>query len=195
MKSILDRMWLAKPIACNVFVETIDEGEDQFSTGSGVLISPEGTIITAAHVVRKAKLIRVTLPDRSLVVIDKHYIDPEHDVAFLDSMRSVDHFMPLSDSSVVVAGDKALHVGNVHGVYDDSILRGTVLRVNMHRLMFDKTTGCIMVHLGAKPGCSGGGVYVRGKLIGIVTHIFGEDAFVFPSNICKDILDACGLGE
>ena len=164
---------------------------ERYSTGSGVVISDTGRILTAAHVIDGAKSVRVTLRNGKVFDVDSFYVDVKHDVGIIDlglPFGSVD-FMPLSDLDDVETGQWVVHVGNVNGIWTDTVVRGKIHDVSFYRLSLGKDIEFIVVKMEIKPGCSGGGVYVGDELIGIVKAYWGGAAIIIPSDVCKLVLE------
>lgn len=177
----------------NVVVEAIYNTPfgERYSTGSGVVISNTGRILTAAHVIDGARSVRVTLHNGKVFDVDSFYVDVKHDVGIIDlglPFGSVD-FIPLSDSDDIEKDHITIHVGNVNGIWTDTVVRGKIYDPNFYRLSLGKDIGFIVVKMEIKPGCSGGGVYIGDKLIGIVKAYWDGAAIIIPSNVCKLVLE------
>jgi serine protease Do len=177
------------------------------STGSGVVISPEGHIVTNAHVVRGAMRLQVTLaPERSeeyqsilrprgrTVAAKLLGFDEETDLAVLkvDSVK-----LPaavLADSDRVRQGQIVLALGNPFGL-DNSVSMGVVSAV-ARQLEADSPVIYLQTDASINPGNSGGPmVDVDGKVIGINAMIFSRSGgsegigFAVPVNIVRYVAD------
>lgn len=182
----------------NVVIESVyDNGfsKPQYKVGSGIVISKDGIILTAKHVINEATSVRVTLYDGRMFTITKFYTDPNSDVAYIDLPCDVNDFIPLSDSNDVKDGDKVVFVGNPEGIWENRTAYGRVLNAALNRLCFDPTGPTLMIHAKIIPGYSGGGVYVAHKLVGIISRGGPEYAFVISSNTCQRVLNESGMGE
>ena len=177
------------------------------STGSGVVISPEGYIVTNAHVVRGALRIQVTLaqqrgeefqsilrPRGRTVAAKLVGFDEETDLAVVkvDGMK-----LPaaaLADSDRVRQGQIVLALGNPFGL-DNSVSMGVVSAV-ARQLEPDSPVIYIQTDASINPGNSGGPmVDVDGNVIGINTMIFSRSGgsegvgFAVPVHIVRNVAD------
>jgi len=182
----------------NVVIESVYDkkfSEPRYSMGSGVVISKDGIILTAKHVVNEATSVRITLYDGRMFTITEFYTDAESDVAYIDLPCDVNDFIPLSDSNDVKDGDKVVLVGNPGGIWENRTAYGRVLNVAFNRLCLDPTNPVLVVSAKTEPGYSGGGVYVNHKLVGIISR--GSPMFIFAisSNTCFRALRESGYAE
>ncbi len=164
---------------------------EHHSIGSGVVISDTGQILTAAHVIDMAKSVRVTLHSGKVFDVDSFYVDAKHDVGIIDldlPFGSVD-FMPLSDSDDIEKDNAVVHVGNVNGIWTDTVVRGKIYDPHFYRLPLGKDIEFIVVKMKIEPGCSGGGIYIGDELIGIVKAYWDGAAIIIPSDVCKLVLE------
>lgn len=177
----------------NVLVEVVRTdplfGNTAYSMGSGVVVSEDGVILTAGHVLREAREVRVTLHDGRTFDVNDFYVDDEYDVGFINLSYNMDVFIPLSDSNMVNDGDKVFHIGNPGGIETDIRFNGRVSDSCFKRLALGKDVGFILTVMDAEHGCSGGGVYADDKLIGIVVIKIDKFTIIVPSNICKSVMD------
>jgi len=179
-------------IKYNVVVEgsrTLIIGE-YISIGSGVLISEDGLIVTAKHVVKHADSVRITLYDGRIFDANKWYEDPKNDVAIIDLPIEVNEYTILTDSNEIKSGDRIYNIGNVRGIWDNTIIYGKVHRTGFKRLMLGRDCEFIFAtKMDIAPGCSGGGVYRGDDLIGIVVMRSPGATFIIPSNICNKAVE------
>ena len=166
--------------------------------GSGVIVSPEGYILTNNHVVDGATSVQVVLSDRrefKARVIGK---DAKTDVAVvkIDAGGTLPA-ITIGDSERVEVGDYALAVGNPFGV-GQSVTLGIVSAT--HRGMRNEIEGYedfIQTDAAINPGNSGGAlVNDRGELIGINTAIIAHGSegnqgigFAVPVNLARNVMD------
>jgi serine protease Do len=165
--------------------------------GSGVIVSPEGYILTNNHVVDGATSVQVVLSDRreyKARVIGK---DDKTDVAVVKIDAGNLPAITIGDSERVEVGDFALAVGNPFGV-GQSVTLGIVSAT--HRGMRNEIEGYedfIQTDAAINPGNSGGAlVNDRGELIGINTAIIAHGSegnqgigFAVPINLARNIMD------
>lgn len=163
--------------------------------GSGIIISPDGYIVTNNHVVDGAMQIRVTLNDRRVLNAKLIGADKLTDLAVI----KVDaHDLPSiawGDSSKLKPGQTVLAFGSPFGYFQFSVTRGIVSAVNRPNPYSDdprKPGGYIQTDAAINPGNSGGAlVDSRGELVGINTFIisnsgsFAGAGFAIPSQIVR----------
>jgi len=142
--------------------------------GTGVILTPDGEILTNAHVVEGARLLTVTVPgesqSRRVDVIDA---DTDGDLALL-RIRDASGLMPadLGTSSDLRAGEDVVAIGNALGIRGDpSVTRGIVSGLGRS---IDTLTGLIQTDAAINPGNSGGPlVNSAGEVVGINTAVRG----------------------
>ncbi|MEO6805093.1 MAG: Do family serine endopeptidase [Edaphobacter sp.] len=163
--------------------------------GSGVIISPDGYIVTNNHVVDGALEMRVTLSDRRVMTAKLVGVDKLTDLAVV----KVDaHDLPSiawGDSTKLKPGQTVLAFGSPFGYFQNSVTRGIVSAVNRENPYRDdarKPGGYIQTDAAINPGNSGGAlVDSRGELVGINTFIisnsgsFAGAGFAIPSQIVR----------
>src|ERR1700761_7958972 len=173
--------------------------ELQHGIGSGVIISPDGYIVTNNHVVDGATQIKVTLHDRRVVNAKVIGRDKLTDLAVI----KIDaHDLPTiqwGDSSKLQPGQTVLAFGNPFGYFQFSVTRGIVSAVNRQNPYSDdprKLGGYIQTDAAINPGNSGGAlVDAHGDLVGINTFIisnsgsFAGAGFAIPEQIAKATAD------
>jgi len=162
--------------------------------GSGVVISPDGLVLTNAHVVNGAKEIRLSDTEGRTTESRLLGIDPDTDLALLraDAARSL-AFAPLGDSKALRRGQIAIAIGNPLG-FESTVTAGVIsalgrsLRSVSGRMIED----VIQTDASLNPGNSGGPlVSSRGEVIGINTAIImGAQGICFAvaSNTANHVL-------
>jgi serine protease Do len=165
--------------------------------GSGVIISPDGYIVTNDHVVDGAKDIKVTLHDRRVLNGRVVGIDKLTDLAVVKVNA---HDLPAiswGDSSKLEPGQSVLAFGSPFGYFQFSVTRGIVSAVNRPNPYANdarKPGGYIQTDAAINPGNSGGPlVNAHGELVGINTFIisnsgsFAGAGFAIPSQMAHAI--------
>jgi serine protease Do len=163
--------------------------------GSGVIISPDGYIVTNNHVVDGALQMRVMLSDRRVLTAKLVGVDKLTDLAVV----KVDaHDLPSiawGDSAKLKPGQTVLAFGSPFGYFQNSVTRGIVSAVNRENPYRDdarKPGGYIQTDAAINPGNSGGAlVNAHGELVGINTFIisnsgsFAGAGFAIPSQLVR----------
>ena len=178
----------------NVVVEVERQGRfgPRYSVGSGVVISEDGLILTAGHVVEDASKVKVTLSDGQEFITEVFYADPNEDVGLIPLFTDVNDFIHLSDSNDITPYDIVYNIGNANGIWDNSIFFGIVYENHFKRMFLDIDSEFMFAKMKVYPGCSGGGVYHYNKLIGVVVMGVTRDrqaTFIVPSNVCAQVIE------
>lgn len=167
-------------------------------TGSGVIIDPEGYILTNEHVVRSADEIKVTLADNPDKKLDGKVIgrDERTDLAVVKIKSSKPlPYAQLGDSDHVRVGDWAIAIGSPFGL-EQTVTVG-VISASRQNLAIENRTykDLIQTDAAINPGNSGGPlVNIHGEIIGINTAIytpsggFAGIGFAIPINRAKEII-------
>ena len=165
--------------------------------GSGVIISPEGYILTANHVVEGADSVKVALPSGEFKV-DARVVgtDPMTDVALLkiESKKPLAAIV-LADSDKLEVGDLVLAVGNPFAV-GQTVTMGIVSGLGRGGFGITGYEDFIQTDAAINPGNSGGAlVDAQGRLVGINTAILTRSGgsqgvgFAVPVNIARFVMD------
>ncbi|MEI9971883.1 MAG: trypsin-like peptidase domain-containing protein [Ignavibacteriota bacterium] len=142
--------------------------------GSGVIVSPEGYILTNNHVVDKASDVRVTLSDKREFKARVVGTDPKVDIAVLKIDAENLPAIVVGDSSKIQIGDYALAVGNPFGV-GKTVTMGIVSATGRSHMGIEEYEDFIQTDAPINPGNSGGAlINDRGELIGINTAILAN---------------------
>ena len=177
--------------------EQSDTGEeDSFSgMGSGVIVSPEGYILTNNHVLEAASDIEIQLTDGRRVPATVIGTDPDTDLAVLKIDIGVAPSIALGDSSSLQVGDPVLAIGNPFGV-GQTVTSGIVSALGRNELGINTFENFIQTDAAINPGNSGGAlVDIRGNLVGINTAIYSRTGgymgigFATPTSMAKQVLD------
>lgn len=175
------------------------ERQVQNSLGSGVIVSPEGFILTNNHVITTADAIEVSLPDgrkfEALVV----GTDPETDLAVLkikvaQSSPALPAITFANDAQLSV-GDVTLAIGNPFGV-GQTVTQGIISALGRSHLGINTYENFIQTDATINPGNSGGALIdVNGNLIGINSAIYSRNGgsmgigFAIPVSIAKQVME------
>jgi serine protease Do len=165
------------------------------SLGSGVIVSPEGYILTNNHVVDGATDVKVTLSDKRELKAKIVGTDPKTDVAVLKLEGSNFPAITLGDSSKVQVGDYALAIGDPFGV-GQTVTMGIVSAKSRGNLGIEDYEDFIQTDAPINPGNSGGAlVNDRGELVGINTAILSHGSggnegigFAIPVNLARSVM-------
>ena len=168
----------------------------QNSLGSGVIVRPEGLIVTNRHVIEGANQITVVLSDRRefdavIVGTDEHT-----DLAVLRIEANGEKFSHLEmlDSDEVEVGDMVLAIGNPFGV-GQTVTSGIISALARTQVGISDLNFFIQTDAAINPGNSGGAlVGMDGRLVGINTAIFSKSGgslgigFAVPSNMVNTVI-------
>jgi Do/DeqQ family serine protease len=174
-----------------------DQGtQEQTGLGSGVIISPDGYILTNNHVVEGADDIEVTLPDSRQAKASVIGTDPETDLAILKITLDKLPVIVLGNSDQLDVGDQVLAIGNPFGV-GQTVTSGIVSALGRSQLGINTFENFIQTDAAINPGNSGGAlVDVYGNLLGINTAIYSRSGgsmgigFAIPVSTAKMVLDS-----
>jgi serine protease Do len=164
--------------------------------GSGVIISPQGYVLTNNHVVDGATDVTVTLHDKREFKARVVGTDPRTDIAVLKIDGSNFPVLTLADSSKVEVGDIVLAIGNPFGV-GQTVTAGIVSATGRGGLGIEQVEDFIQTDAPINPGNSGGAlVDDEGHLIGINTAILAGNSggnqgigFAVPINMARHDMD------
>ncbi len=166
----------------------------QSSLGSGVIMSPQGYIVTNNHVITGADSIVVALKDGREAIAEVIGTDPETDLAVLKVSMSNLPSIALSQSDDSRVGDVVLAIGNPFGV-GQTVTMGIISATGRHSLGINTYEDFIQTDAAINPGNSGGALIdAYGNLIGINTAIFSKSGgsqgigFAIPSNLTKQVM-------
>jgi serine protease Do len=166
------------------------------SLGSGVIVDPNGYIVTNNHVISGADEIKVVLADRREFKGKVVGSDPKTDVAVVKIDAKNLPTVPWGDSSKLQVGEYVLAVGNPFGL-NQTVTMGIVSAVGRANVGIADYEDFIQTDAAINPGNSGGAlVDVRGELIGINTAIFTRSGgymgigFAVPSSMAKSVMES-----
>jgi serine protease Do len=166
------------------------------SLGSGVIVSPDGYIVTNNHVISKADEIKVLLNDKREFTGKVVGTDPKSDIAVIKINAKDLPTIPWGDSDKLEVGEYILAIGNPFGL-NQTVTQGIVSAVGRANVGIADYEDFIQTDAAINPGNSGGAlVNVRGQLVGINTAIFSRSGgymgigFAVPSNMSRAVMDS-----
>jgi len=173
--------------------------DGSYAIGSGVLISAEGRILTAAHVVQTAEEVVVEFPDGTLCRAHVEGSVKGADVALIrldDPVPEGAHVSPIANSDDVKVGSRCMVIGAPRGISHTL----TVGHISARRLQPGRVAQMVrpeffQTDASINQGNSGGPMFdIHGRVIGIVSYIVtaggGSEGlgFAATSNVCKKLL-------
>jgi Do/DeqQ family serine protease len=167
----------------------------QVGTGSGVIISADGYIITNNHVIKDASEIEITLNNKKTYKAEVIGSDSKSDIALVKIKASSLPYLIFGDSDNIKVGEWVLAVGNPFNL--TSTVTAGIVSAKARDIAGNETSeSFIQTDAAVNPGNSGGAlVNTRGELIGINTAIstrtgsFVGYSFAVPSNIAKKVIE------
>src|SRR5262245_22496867 len=167
--------------------------------GSGIIISPDGYIVTNNHVIDGAVDIRVTMTDRRVLPAKLIGADPLTDLAVIKVNASNLPSLPWGDSTALMPGQTVLAFGNPFG-FRFTVTRGIVSALNRPNPFADdrrKPGEFIQTDAAINPGNSGGPlVSARGEVVGINTFLispsgsFSGMGFAIPAQVARPVVES-----
>lgn len=169
---------------------------EQVGTGSGVIVSSDGYIVTNNHVIANATDLEITLNNRKKYKAELIGTDQKNDIALLkidvDEKLS---YIPFANSDNAKIGEWVLAVGNPYNL-NSTVTAGIISAKGRDLQGNSNVDAFIQTDAAVNPGNSGGAlVNTRGELVGINTAISSRTgsyvgySFAVPSNIAKKIID------
>lgn len=163
--------------------------------GSGVIVSPDGYVLTNYHVIEAADAIQVALNDGREAHAKLVGADPESDLAVLKIDLKELSSITFNGQHDVHVGDVVLAIGNPFGVGQTTTM-GIVSALGRNRLGINIYENFIQTDAAINPGNSGGALIdTQGRLIGINTAIYSETGgslgigFAIPASAAQTILE------
>jgi serine protease Do len=164
-----------------------------YGAGSGFIVSPDGVILTNAHVVRDADEVTVKLQDRREYRAKVLGSDPKTDVAVLKIDAKNLPVVPVGNSRSLQVGEWVLAIGSPYGL-ESSVTAGVVSakgrNIDTNGVQF------IQTDVAVNPGNSGGPLFnTRGEVVGINSQIYSQTggyqglSFAIPIDVAVRIKD------
>jgi serine protease DegQ len=173
-----------------------EQEEKQSSLGSGVIISPEGYILTNNHVVESADEIEIALADGRKAAAKLVGTDPETDLAVIKVNLKDLPAITLAQLEQTRVGDVVLAIGNPFGV-GQTVTMGIVSALGRNHLGINTFENFIQTDAAINPGNSGGAlVDTNGNLLGINTAIYSRTGgslgigFAIPVTTVKTVMES-----
>ncbi|WP_455378140.1 Do family serine endopeptidase [Petrachloros mirabilis] len=171
-------------------------GRPDQSAGSGVILDPNGYIVTNNHVVEGATQITVTLSDRREFPADIVGTDPKTDLAVIKIDGKDLPSLKWAEYEKLQVGDLVLAIGSPFGL-SSTVTLGIISALGRGNVGIADYEDFIQTDAAINPGNSGGAlVNMNGDLIGINTAIFSRTGgsegigFAIPSSIALDIVES-----
>jgi serine protease DegQ len=164
------------------------------SLGSGVIVAPEGYVLTNHHVIDGADDIEVVLADGRELHASVKGIDPESDLAVLKADGRDLPSITLGTMDRLQVGDVVLAIGNPFG-FGNTVTLGIVSALGRNHLGINRFEDFIQTDAAINPGNSGGALIdTAGNLIGINSTIFSQSGgsmgigFAIPVSLARTVL-------
>jgi serine protease Do len=162
--------------------------------GSGFIVSPDGVILTNAHVVRDASEVTVKLQDRREFRAKVLGSDPKTDVAVLKIDARNLPVVPIGNTRNLQVGEWVLAIGSPYGL--ESTVTAGVVSAKGRSLPGDGGVPFIQTDVAVNPGNSGGPLFnTRGEVVGINSQIYSQTggyqgvSFAIPIDLAARIKD------
>lgn len=176
--------------------------EHMQALGSGVIVSPDGHILTNYHVVEESSNLHVTLADGRTYEVELAGGDADTDLALLLIKAKDLPAMELGESSELRIGQVVLAIGNPFDV-GQTVTSGIISALGRHGLGLNSYEDFIQTDAAINQGNSGGALIdLKGRLVGINTAIFSPEqnegfvgiGFAIPVNLIRQVLPSLTLG-
>lgn len=172
--------------------------QPQMGSGSGVIISADGYIMTNHHVINNADEVEVTLNDKRSYIAEVVGTDPNTDLAILKIKEEGLNYVPYGNSDLLEVGDWVLAVGNPFNL-TSTVTAGIVSAKGRNINILNEEFAIesfIQTDAAVNPGNSGGAlVNTKGELVGINTAIASNTgaytgySFAVPVNVARKVVN------
>ena len=174
----------------------------QNSLGSGVIVSPDGVVVTNNHVIEGMTEIKVVLNDRREYNAELILADPQTDLAVLQIEPSEPlPFLNFANSDALEVGDIVLAIGNPFGV-GQTVTNGIVSALARTAVSVSDYQFFIQTDAAINPGNSGGALIdTEGRLVGVNTAIYSRSGgsngigFAIPERLVQQVIRSAVDGE
>jgi S1-C subfamily serine protease len=181
-------------VSISVGRDSVDgNGVEPMGAGSGILLTPDGYVLTNHHVVREANRMRLTMTDGARLGAVPVGTDPPNDLAVVRADGSGLPYAALGDSAALKVGQLVIAIGNPFG-FQSSVSTGVVSATGRGMRSIDRRLieNVIQHTAPLNPGNSGGPlVDSRGRVVGINTAIIATAqglGFAVPSNTARHVV-------
>jgi Do/DeqQ family serine protease len=174
----------------------------QNSLGSGVIVSPDGVVVTNNHVIQGMTEIKVVLNDRREFNAELILADDQTDLAVL--RIDIDEplpFLSLANSDSIAVGDVVLAIGNPFGV-GQTVTNGIISALARTAVSVSDYQFFIQTDAAINPGNSGGALIdIDGRLVGVNTAIYSRSGgsngigFAIPSRLVQQVIKSAVSGS
>ena len=182
-------------LPATVLVEIIDDMGMRLGTGSGVIVSEDGLVLTAKHVASPGTGFRITLNDGREFYASEKILCEHADCAILkiDDLKESLPYADIGNSDLARVGDTVFIIGSPYGKeLFNSVTKGIISGVGRSIPYFGEKL-MLQADAASNPGNSGGPlVNTRGEVIGIlVGSKYGADglAMCVSGNVCKSLME------
>ena len=186
------------PLFKRFFGDALPAQQVDRAFGSGVIVRPDGFVLTNVHIIDQAKEIRVTLSDGRQRRAEVVGVDADTELALL-KMENVDGLAvaPLGNSDSLRVGDVVLAIGNPYD-FGQTVTQGIVSATGRKSLGITTFEDFIQTDADINPGNSGGAlVNAAGQVVGINTANYSETGtggsqgigFAIPINLAVSVMD------
>ncbi len=173
----------------------------QNSLGSGVIVSPDGVIVTNNHVIEGMTEIKVVLHDRREYEAELVMADPQTDLAVLQIEGDEPlPFLTFANSDSIHVGDVVLAIGNPFGV-GQTVTSGIVSALARTAVSISDYQFFIQTDAAINPGNSGGALIdIDGRLVGVNSAIYSRSGgsngigFAIPSRLVQQVIKSAVSG-
>jgi serine protease DegQ len=184
------------PFFRKFFGDREDDPDEQNSLGSGVIVSPEGYILTNNHVVEAADDIEVVLADSRKAKAKVVGTDPETDLAVIKIALDKLPVIVLGQVEQAKVGDVVLAIGNPFGV-GQTVTMGIISALGRNNLHINHFENFIQTDAAINFGNSGGALIdANGNLLGINSAIYSQTGgsvgigFAIPVSTAKSVMES-----
>ena len=181
-------------------VTVINRSAQGIGSGSGVIVSAEGYIITNNHVVEGGRALAVVFADNSRREAELIGTDPLNDIAVIRVAGELPAVATIGDAATLQPGETVLAIGSPLGNFRNSVTSGVVSALNRS---VGSMEGLIQTDAAINSGNSGGPlINLRGEVVGINTLVVRNDfdfsmgsapveglGFAVPSTIFRNVAD------